>query len=441
MPEILPHPFRGSVNPATERIIPVTITIDRAIEIPENEFVLPFVTSTGDEDRHGSRIDPNGWDDSFYRQNPVVLWSHQTLIPAIGKAEGIKRSAQKGTCNVRFAIEAWRAEGMGNLAQQVYQLCRDGFINMGSESFIPKKWREMEATTIPSFFAENVFYERVEKTEFSIVNVGSNRGALQIRSLLEKGSISENEANLLGLGMMLKFETPIEIRTTPPAAPPADEAKRIATVGEFRGMVGNLLRCCGCYPAEPPAPEVISDEAKALEVETLNVIATEALEALDTGIRGWKGAQRDDFRWFCRDRVTSAMWAFEIAAMYLKNWHGQDVGATIPDINFDDVERSIEGADFSRVGKVFSAKNLKKIDDIIALATDLRAAADAANGDEPMDDEERSTSPIIRISGVESPEQDSKAILRVLVPDTSRDRSDESPAPGDLYRVMLTQGD
>ncbi len=48
---------------------------------------IPWVFSTFDEDRDEERIDPAGWMLDNYRKNPVVLWSHDSRIPAVCYAE------------------------------------------------------------------------------------------------------------------------------------------------------------------------------------------------------------------------------------------------------------------------------------------------------------------------------------------------------------------
>jgi len=46
---------------------------------------FPWTLSTFDLDHFGERIDPQGWDCKNYMDNPVVMWAHNYMIPAIGK--------------------------------------------------------------------------------------------------------------------------------------------------------------------------------------------------------------------------------------------------------------------------------------------------------------------------------------------------------------------
>ena len=52
---------------------------------------LVFVASTGEVDRHGDTVAPEGWRLDAYRDNPVVLWAHDYGEPAIGRAEAVSR--------------------------------------------------------------------------------------------------------------------------------------------------------------------------------------------------------------------------------------------------------------------------------------------------------------------------------------------------------------
>ena len=46
--------------------------------------------STNDLDRDFEKIDQKGWQLENYKVNPIVLWSHDRKIPAIGYAENVK---------------------------------------------------------------------------------------------------------------------------------------------------------------------------------------------------------------------------------------------------------------------------------------------------------------------------------------------------------------
>lgn len=431
--EILPHPFDPE-----QRIVPLTV-IRAEKRGTEDEPIIRFIATDGSEDRHGSRINPNGWDLSQFKRNPVILWGHNQAIPAIGKGEEISLANGRMELDVRFALEAWDVPGMGNLAMLLYRLASQDFIRAMSTSFIPKAWHDIEAETIPSFFAENVSYDRQEMTENSIVNVPSNRNAL--KKALSANVISENEATLLGLGAMVRLEMPTMIRTeagviTPETAAttPAEEPKRVLVVGEFRSKVSDVLtRCCGCEPYYPTKP-TIDDDQKAEIVTTLNELAAQSIERLDTAITGWKNADApEEFRGLCANELYGAMWAFDRCTHLLREWFGEEVGATVPDIDFDDVERAMEG--FTRAHTVtIDGAEVKR--HLIEALREYESEREIV-----IPDFNPPTSPIIKIiknTGDEPREQGSTATFRVLASDASGDRPEDRPAPGDLYRVMLT---
>src|SRR6185503_3521783 len=73
-----------------------------------------FTLSTKDVDRDGDRIDPNGWDLSAYRQNPVVLYGHDHKSLPIGKCSDIRVVGGK----LKGVVE-WPPAGCYPFADQV----------------------------------------------------------------------------------------------------------------------------------------------------------------------------------------------------------------------------------------------------------------------------------------------------------------------------------
>lgn len=60
----------------------------RTKEIDTVNRKVPFVISTGDRDRDGDTLDPNGWDLEDYKNNPVVLWGHDSHSqPPVARSE------------------------------------------------------------------------------------------------------------------------------------------------------------------------------------------------------------------------------------------------------------------------------------------------------------------------------------------------------------------
>jgi hypothetical protein len=205
--EVLPHPSKSD-----QRIFPLAITT-RAAEGAGDKPVITVSGTDGSEDRHGSMINPDGWDLLQFNRNPVVTWSHQDdTVPAIGRAPNPRRVGGAWDFDIEFAIDQWRDYGGGNLAQLVYRLMKDDYMRAVSVAFIPKKWEDRRAETVPTFFAENIRYLQQELTAISPCNVPSNRNGL--KKALVDHVISENEARLLGIGAMFGLDAPYVMRTT-----------------------------------------------------------------------------------------------------------------------------------------------------------------------------------------------------------------------------------
>ena len=130
-----------------------------------------WVLSTFDLDRYGERIDPMGWDFSQFVKNPVVEWSHNYLIPAIGKIEALNADDNGLHGVVVFNDKSFDQFGWG-----IGQRVKAGVIRAGSVGFrpieieIPSKEDGKDGTTL--------IFRKQELLEFSICNVPANPFAL-----------------------------------------------------------------------------------------------------------------------------------------------------------------------------------------------------------------------------------------------------------------------
>lgn len=132
---------------------------------------LDFVLSDGSLDRHGTKLNPEGWDLRAFKKNPVALFNHgrESGIP-IGwwtkvRVEGGKLIA---TLNMAAAGTSARIDELRSLIEQ-------GILRATSVGFYPTKFGTKED---PYDFMEQ------ELVEASVVSVPSNKNALQIaRSL------------------------------------------------------------------------------------------------------------------------------------------------------------------------------------------------------------------------------------------------------------------
>lgn len=125
-----------------------------------------FVISTGTIDRDGDTINPAGWDLSAFKSNPVVLWSHNTNVPPIGKATEILTKG--GGKNKKLVATAqFATKEQHELADTVFQLIVGGFLSATSVGFQPI---ELEFDDDRG----GIDFLKQELHEFSIVPVPSN---------------------------------------------------------------------------------------------------------------------------------------------------------------------------------------------------------------------------------------------------------------------------
>ena len=91
-----------------------------------------FTISTGDVDREGDRINPQGWDLEAFKQNPVTLWAHNHTIPPIARTTDIGVAADRLQAVVQFP-----PPGVHPFADQVHDLLAKGFLSSASVGFRP----------------------------------------------------------------------------------------------------------------------------------------------------------------------------------------------------------------------------------------------------------------------------------------------------------------
>ena len=83
---------------------------------------IRFTISTGDVDRHGDTVDPNGWEIANYMRNRVVLYGHNYDAPPIGRAVSITKSGDS-----LVAIAQFTTPDLNILGDSVYRLIKAVF--------------------------------------------------------------------------------------------------------------------------------------------------------------------------------------------------------------------------------------------------------------------------------------------------------------------------
>lgn len=159
--------------------------ITKIEETNEENRTITFVLSTENVDRDGDVIRADGWILDNYLKNPVVLFAHKYDSLPVARAEKVWVENGSLKATAKFATEKENP-----LAENVYQLYKNGYMNAVSVGFIPIEYEEK---------GEGYEYSKQELLEFSCVPVPANPEALI--SLAVKGMKKEKE--------VVGIETPI----------------------------------------------------------------------------------------------------------------------------------------------------------------------------------------------------------------------------------------
>jgi HK97 family phage prohead protease len=152
----------------------VSLFVPVALSVPANspESGVPWTFSTFDLDRYDERVDPQGWELSQYKNNPVVQWSHRFDIPAIGRSDSLLTDDKGLHGSIVFNDKEYDAFGW-SIGERV----KRGVLRAGSVGFrileieLPSKEAQADGTAL--------IFRRQELLEFSICNVPANPFALQ----------------------------------------------------------------------------------------------------------------------------------------------------------------------------------------------------------------------------------------------------------------------
>ncbi|MCP6719735.1 MAG: hypothetical protein KJI72_00195 [Patescibacteria group bacterium] len=154
------------------------------IKEAEDTGTFEVIISTADVDRAGESIKQEGWELSFYKKNPIVLWAHGYDSLPIGLTESIEVRDGKLIAKGKFAPKE-----ANPFAEQIRRLYDLKFIRTASVGFIPK---EMEDNVIT----------KAELLEWSFVPIPANPQAvslltaqkLDVAELVTKGIVIKEES-------------------------------------------------------------------------------------------------------------------------------------------------------------------------------------------------------------------------------------------------------
>ena len=150
---------------------------------------ISWVMSDYSVDTDLERVDPKGWDLKGFKKNPVVLWSHDYMRPAIGRVDSPRVKDGQLVGRVRFS-----SKEVDPFAAMIEGKVREGIINGGSVGF---KTRKIEIVDDPKA-TEILIHRKQELFEFSIVNMPANTNAMATRSAkLEEGKETKDSLDKL----------------------------------------------------------------------------------------------------------------------------------------------------------------------------------------------------------------------------------------------------
>lgn len=144
----------GKVSPQVE--------VFKSIDVQKDSF--HWVMSTFDTDRDFEKVDPKGWNLKNYLANPVILWSHDYTIPAIGYAENVKAET------VLEGDIVFNDKEFDEFGWSIGQRVKAGALRCGSVGFIAEEVEFLEAKDREC----DLIFRKQELLEFSICCVPSN---------------------------------------------------------------------------------------------------------------------------------------------------------------------------------------------------------------------------------------------------------------------------
>ena len=158
------------------------VAVFKSVDVKKDNF--HWVMSTFDTDRDFEKVDQSGWDLKNYLMNPVVLWSHDYTIPAIGIAKNVSAEKQLEG-DIVFNDKEFDEFGW-SIGQRV----KAGVLRCGSVGFRVDELEFLEAKDRDC----DCIFRKQELLEFSICCVPANPFALnQPTKKLEIERVIQNE--------------------------------------------------------------------------------------------------------------------------------------------------------------------------------------------------------------------------------------------------------
>lgn len=151
-------------------------------DIGGEERVIAWTVSTESRDRDGDRIKVAGWELTNFRKSPVVMWNHDYGLAPIGRAIKVWKDFSGPTGSRLRMLKQFTPEGMNPLADTVFEMAKNGFLNSASVGFIPKEFEkdpDMDEDDRQRHIFGGFLFKKQELLESSVVPIPSNPTAIQ----------------------------------------------------------------------------------------------------------------------------------------------------------------------------------------------------------------------------------------------------------------------
>lgn len=134
-----------------------------------DERRITFVVATGETNRNGWRLNPQGWELAAYQKCPVMLWAHDDTKLPIANAEKVWVESELLKVTALFTPAT-----MSAFNDTVFEMYRQGYLHAVSAGWIPLEWEFVETDT-----GWEIMCSRQELVEISFVPVPAEPNALR----------------------------------------------------------------------------------------------------------------------------------------------------------------------------------------------------------------------------------------------------------------------
>lgn len=229
----------------------------QAKSFDDETLAFDAIGSDGSVDRHGEKIDPEGWMLKNYEKNPVLLFNHNPWDLPVGKAENVRVEGGK----LKFKA-VMTTEDENPLGAQLYKLFKGGFLRAFSVGFRPLETDGKET------------YTKSELLEISVVTIPANPNALALA--FRDGTIDKTGRDLLLNGIKKSMEA-LEEAGDEEDAEVETEEKSVEKAGRVISQA-NKSKIQSAHDAAVKAAEALA------ELLTLDDNDEEGSKAADTNI-------------------------------------------------------------------------------------------------------------------------------------------------------------